>query len=133
VVLHLGEHDGVTFVEVGASPRVGDEVDGFGDVLRPDESACRRGSDERGHLGPRFFVTLGRLRRDLVHAAMHVRVVGVVDLLHRVEHGLRLLRRCRGVEIHQPLAVRRLVQQREVLLQPRHVERCAHEFTRQAS
>ena len=39
VVLHLGEHDGVAFVEVGASPRVGDEVDGLGDVLREHQAA----------------------------------------------------------------------------------------------
>ena len=37
VVLHLREHDGVARAEVGARPRVRDEVDRLGDVLREDD------------------------------------------------------------------------------------------------
>ena len=42
VVLHLGEHDDVTFVQVGSSPRIGNQVDRFGDVLREHDVARRR-------------------------------------------------------------------------------------------
>ena len=39
VVLHLGEHDDVAFAQVGATPRVGDEVQPLGGVLREDDLA----------------------------------------------------------------------------------------------
>jgi len=126
VVLHLGEDDGIALVQVGASPRVGDEVDGLGDVLREHQPARRRCTDERSDLASRLFVALGGLRRDLVHAAVHVRVVRVVDVVHRIEHRLGLLGRRGRIEVHDPLAVHLLLQQREVLLDPCDVERPAH-------
>ena len=42
VVLHLGEHDGVARLEVGAAPRMGDEVERLGGVLGEHDLVCSR-------------------------------------------------------------------------------------------
>ena len=72
VVLHLGEHDDVALAQVRAAPRVGDEVEPLGGVLREDHLALARRVDEPLHLQPRGLVGLGRLAGELVHAAVHV-------------------------------------------------------------
>ena len=64
----------------------------------------------------------GRLLRDRVDPAMHVGVGRLVVLLHGVEHRVGLLRGGRRVEVHEPLAVHHLVEDREVLLDHRGVD-----------
>ena len=52
VVLELGEDDDVAGVEVGASPRVGDEVDGLGDVAGEHDLRRRLGRRGTWRAGP---------------------------------------------------------------------------------
>ena len=91
VVLHLGEEDGVALGQVVTRPRVGDEVDGLGDVLGEDHLAVGCGSDEAGDLAPGTLVGSSRLLGDHVDAAVGVRVVRLVDVVHRIEDRARLL------------------------------------------
>ena len=69
--------------------------------------------------------------REPIDAPMDVRVLVLVERAHPVEHLARLLRRGRGVEERDGLAVDELVEDREVLAQPGRIEhgcnrRCHH-------
>ena len=50
VVLHVGEHDDVAGAEVGPAPRLGDEVERLGGVLREHDLVGVAGVDEAGDL-----------------------------------------------------------------------------------
>src|SRR5262249_5778385 len=63
------------------------------------------------------------LLADDVHAAVDVRVVGAVVALERVEHGDRLLRGRRRVEIDERMPVDLPVEDRELLADGREVDR----------
>ena len=91
VVLHLREHDGVALAQVGACPRVRDEVDGLGRIADVDDLVRVVCVHEPGDLGARRLECRGRLLGDRVHAAMDVGVVLAVVAVHRVEHCERLL------------------------------------------
>ncbi len=109
--------------DVLAAPRVGDEVDRLGGVAREHDLVRVGDADEPGDLGARLLVLGRRLLADRVDPAMDVRVVLAVVGVHRLEHGARLLRRRRGVEVHQRVPVDLLVQDREVVAQPLGVDR----------
>ena len=132
VVLHVREHDGVAGAQVGAGPGVGDEVDRLGRVAGEHDLRRRAGADERGDLAARELVGGGRLFGDRVHAAVDVGVVVPVAVVHGVEDGERLLRRRRGVEVRDALAVHLALEEREVALDRGDVER-AHAGTRNSS
>ena len=114
VMLHLGEQHGVALLEVRPPPRVREEVDRLGDVLREHDLVRGRGADEASDLCARRLVHRSRFLRDGVHAPVDVRVVGAVVVVHRVEHRGGLLRRRRGVEVDESLAVDLTFEDREV-------------------
>ena len=125
VVLEVAEHDDVARLQVGARPRVRDEVDRLGGVAREHDLARLACAwTKPGDLAARGLERRGGLFGDRVHAAVHVRVRLAVDAVHRVEDRLRLLRRRRGVEVHEPLAVDLPLQDREVGLDAGDVEGC---------
>ncbi len=101
VMLHLGQQDRVAGAQVGAAPRLRDQVDRLGAVLGEDDFAGRGRADERRDPAPRVLVGLGRLLGDLVDAAMDVRVAGRVVARHRVEHEVGLLGSGGAVEVDQ--------------------------------
>src|SRR5262249_50715959 len=69
----------------------------------------------------RAWVGGGRLLGDRVYAAMDVGVVLAVVAIHRLEHGTRLLRGGRTVEVMERLRARRR-EDRKVLAHPARVE-----------
>src|SRR5665213_1806139 len=103
VVLELRGQDRVARPEVRQAPRERDEVDRLGRVARPDDLFGVRGVDEARDLGARVLELLGRARAKLVDAAVDVRVVVLVVVDERVDHGLRLLRGGGRVEKDEPL------------------------------
>ncbi len=68
-------------------------------------SSLRFGVEELRDLVARALIGFGRGIGEIMQAAMHVGVFGLVRLLHAVEHGVRLLRRRGVVEIDQRLAI----------------------------
>jgi hypothetical protein len=126
VMLHLGDDHRIAGAEVLAGPGVRDEVHRLGDVLREDDLARSTCVEQLGHLGASSLVGGCRLLRDRVDAAVHVRVVVAVVVLHGVEHGTRLLRRRRRVEVHERLAVDLAFEDREVGLDSADVENLGH-------
>ena len=77
VVLHVGEHDDVAGGEVGPAPRLGDEVERLGGVLREHDLVGVAGVDEAGDLGPGRLVGVGGLGGEAVGAAVDRGVAGL--------------------------------------------------------
>jgi hypothetical protein len=105
VVLELGDDDRVAGAEVVAAPRVGDEVQALGRVSDEDDFACVGRVEERAHLLARAFESARRPLGQHVHRPMDVRVRRLVELRHPVQHLPRLLRRVRGIQVRERLAV----------------------------
>src|SRR4029079_12964845 len=89
VVLHVRQHDRVAGAQVGAGPGVGDEVDRLGRIAGEHDLRRGGGTDERGDLAPRQLVRGGGFFGDRVHAAVDVRVVVPVAVVHGVEDCVR--------------------------------------------
>ena len=115
VVLHLGDEHLVALADIRAAERLRDQVDGLGRAAHEDDLARVRRVQELLHLVAGLLVGARRPLAQQVHAAMDVGVVLGVAAHHRVDDGLRLLRRGGVVEIDERLAVDLLVQDGEVL------------------
>ena len=122
VVLHLGEHDHVAGLQVGAAPGLGDEVERLGGVLGEDDLVGVGGVDEAGHLRPRPLEAVGGLGGEAVGAAVDRRVRRLGEDAHRVDDLGGLLRRVRRVEVVDRRVVDLALQQREATLQLADVE-----------
>ncbi len=68
-------------------------------------------ANEIGHALPRSFVMFGRARAQRVQTAMHIGVFVLVIIADRVEHGSRLLRSGRVVEVNQRMTIHVLAQE----------------------
>ena len=102
----------------------GHEVDALGGAAGEDDLLRGGGAEEALHLRARGLVGVGGLHRELVHAAVDVGVVRLVDRALGVDHRPRLLGcwpRCRGRPAGWPCTVRR--EDREVGAHGVHVER----------
>ena len=114
VVLHPGEEHLVPLAEGVAAERGGHQVQALGGA--PDEDHLVGGlrPDELRHPPPRALVVLGRPFREDVDAAVDIRVAGLVNVVHGVEDGARLLGARGVVEVGDRLAADLLRQDREV-------------------
>ena len=104
VVLHLGDHDAVAGGEVGAAPRVGDQVERLGRVADEDDLAAvgaEMGRDRRAST----LVERGRLLGEGVDAAVDVGVVLAPVAVERLDHRERLLGGRAVVEIGERFPV----------------------------
>ena len=102
-------------IQNNAPPAVCHQVDPLGRVLRKDNLPVAARVDELRHFGPRRFITRRRPRRELVDAAVHVRVVPRVVVVHRLEDRQRLLGGRAVVEVDEPSPpFESLVEDREV-------------------
>ena len=122
VVLHLGEHDPIPGADVGAAPRVGDQVDRLGDVLR-EHHLLVVGVDPVGDRPAGALERRRRLLRKRVDPAVDVRVVLGQRGVESVEHRLGLLRGGRAVQVGERLALDPPREDRELRRDARDVER----------
>ena len=93
----------------------GHQVDAFGGAAHEDQLVLGAGVEEALGLGARLFVGRRGALAQLVHAAMDVGAIHLVELADGVDHRERLLRRGGVIQIHQRLAVDALLQDREIL------------------
>ena len=114
VVLELGDDDEIAGAEVVQAPGVRDEVDRLGRVAEEDDLAGGGRVDECARFLACAFVGGGGALAERVDAAVHVRVRGLVELVHRLQHLARLLGGDRGVEVRERLAVEVLLEDGEV-------------------
>ncbi len=123
VVLHLGQHDGVSSPEVGSTPGMGDKIESLGGVLgEQDLPGRRRRTDEAPHLGPGFFEQPGGLLGNGVHTAVDIGMGGLVVMTHGIEDSHRALGRCCRVEVDDGMPVDLAGQDREILAERGHIQ-----------
>ena len=114
VVLHGGDDDFVAGLDMSAAIGVGDQVDALGDAADEDDLAPVGGIEEALDLDAGLFVMAGGTLAQLMHAAMDVGIIRLVELVHGVENALRLLGGGGVIEIDQRFAVDALVQHGEL-------------------
>ena len=122
VVLHSGDDYFVTLPDVLSPVALGNQVDAFGGSPHEDDLRVLGGVEKLPHLGTCGFVFLGSALAQIVQAPVNVGVFGVVVPCQGVYNHLRLLTGCGVVQVDQRLAVDTLLQNREVLSDPGHVE-----------
>ena len=114
VVLHLSQQDAITRADVGPAPAEANQVDRLGGIPGEDHFLRRAGVDEPGDPLARSLVGSRRFLADGVDAAVRVRVVAAVVVVHDIDDRGRLLRRRRAVEVDHRFAVDSTAQNREV-------------------
>ena len=122
VVLHRRDQHLVAGGEARAGEALRHEVDPLGGAAHEDDLAVLPRADEAADLAARALVLLRRGLAQGVDAAVDVGVEGGVVAGERVDHGLRLLRRSRVVEIDERPPVHLLLQDGEVGADALHVE-----------
>ena len=80
VVLEPGDDDLVVFLNIAASPALGDQVDAFGRAAHEDDFARGGGIQEAARLFPRAFVGVGGPGRKIVGGAMNVGIFVRVEI-----------------------------------------------------
>ena len=101
VVLDIADDDFVAGFEAGRAPALRDEVDRLGGAAHEHDLAVRGGVEQGPRLLARLLEPVGRARAEPIDAAMHVRVLGAVELGDAVDDLTRLLRARPGIEKHQ--------------------------------
>ena len=114
MVLERGDQDLVPGLQVRSSVRARDKVDRLGGSADKDDLAFARGIDELLHGGSGMLIRPGGALAEFVNPSMNVRAIKSIKTIHGVDDGLRLLRRCRVVQIDQRLAVHLLMQSRKI-------------------
>ena len=101
VVLDIADDDFVAGFEARRAPALRDEVDRLRGAAHEHDLAIRGGVEQRPRLLARLLEPIGRARAEPIDAAMHVRVLGAVELGDAVDDLTRLLRARPGIEKHQ--------------------------------
>ena len=114
VVLHLRDDNLVAFFQMVHRPAIGDGVDRLGRALGENDLLHAFGIDERAHLLARRLIGFRCGIGQIMQAAMHIGIFVGIGVCHRVNNGLRLLRRGAVVEIDQRLAIHFARENREV-------------------
>ena len=122
VVIHRRHDDGIAALHIGPPPRGRHEVDGLRGAPRKHDAFARPGIHEPGDGRTGGFVRFRRLDRQGIRAPVHVGVVKAVVVDDRVDDSSRLLTGRRVIEIHEPLPILLLLQNREVGSDPGGVE-----------
>ena len=101
VVLQDRQHDLVASLDVGHAPTLRDDVDSLGRILGEDDFFPSARVEEPPRCLARILILLRRRIRQVMDAAMHVGVFEAIAVIHRLDHGFRLLRRRSVIEINQ--------------------------------
>ena len=122
MMLERGHDDLVPFADALPAEGLGHEVDRLGRAADEHDLAGLGGIHERSDLLTHLLVGVGRLDRECVHAAVDVRVGPPIHVGDRLDDGLRLLSRCRVVEVDERVAVNLAGEDREAAAEGLDVE-----------
>ncbi len=123
VVLEPGDDDFVVFLDVLASPTLGDEVNAFGCAAHKNNFAHSRRVDKAPDFFTGTLVSIGGASRKFMRGAMNVGIFVLIKMAEPVNYALRLL--CGGgvIEPDQGLAMHTFLQDRKIAANGLHVER----------
>ena len=99
VMLQLAQHDAVARLYVRCAPALRNQINALGGTTQKNDFIGRSCTHEAGYAIPRRLECHSHIRRPRIHTAMDRCVIHSASPHHRIEHDLRLLRRCSGVEI----------------------------------
>ena len=122
MVLHGGNENFITRVYMCAAVSLGYQVDPFGGATYKDDLVGLGGINKVLYRLPGRFVLLCRMLREVMHAAVNVRVAFFVVTGNRVNDNLRLLRGRGVVQINEFLPAHPLGQNRKVAADLLHIE-----------
>ena len=105
MVLHLAHDDIVARPQERIAPCVGHRVERCRRPRREDHLLAVRGADKGADTVARRFVTLRRLLGQTMYAAVDIGVQLQVQVIDRIDHATRLLRRSPAIEVDQRAAV----------------------------
>ena len=115
VVFHFGEENHISSAKKFSAPGLRDQIDALGRAAREDDFIGASCAEICRHALPRFLVRFSRAGTQFVETAMHIGVVVLVIMPERIDHGARLLRCRRVIEIDQRMTVRFLIEDRKIL------------------
>ena len=90
-MFHLRNDDLVAFLQESPAPALRDKIDAFGRPADEDDLVFASRIDKFRDLAAGCFKTLCRPLAKVVHTAMNIRVLMLIDLGNRIDHLLRLL------------------------------------------
>ena len=114
VVLGDADQDLVAGLKPRLGPAAGNQVERHGGAGGQNDLVARLGANEAGNLATHRLIQVGRRLGQEMQPAMHIGVCVLIGRHQRVENLLRLLRRCRAVEINKRLAVHLAGQDRKI-------------------
>jgi hypothetical protein len=115
VVLHVGDDDLIPGLDEAAAEGRSHQVDALGCPAGKDDLFAVARIDELPYRFTGCLVFSGGFLSQGVNTPVNVGVVTLVIRVYRLNHGAWLLGGSRIIEVHQRLAVDRLVQDREIL------------------
>ena len=101
MMFQLGNDHLIAGAQERGTPGVSDQIKCLGGAADEDDLGVVRSVEKPSNRVPRSVVTIGRSGAQTVDAAMHVGIVGSVELRQSIDHRTWLLRACRGVEEDQ--------------------------------
>src|SRR5581483_4561998 len=114
VMLNRGDEDLITPAEILPAPGLRDEVDAFRRPPREDDFLLALRVQEALDRRARAFIGGSGDLAEVVHAAMHIRVLFAVVARQTIDHLLRLLRRSGVVEIDELAAADAALKNRKI-------------------
>ena len=105
-MLHLGQDDEVSGLEIRARPGIGNEIDRLGRIARVNDLPRGWCIDEFSDLLACSFIHGGGFFSKGVHTTMDVGIRAAIIFIHRFDDRKRFLRCRRGIKINQRNTVR---------------------------
>jgi hypothetical protein len=101
VMLDIADNDLVAGFETCRPPALGHQIDRLGGAAQKDDLALVSRVQKRTRFLARLLEPVGRAGAEAVDAAMHIGVVGAVEIGDAVDHGARFLCAGPGIEKHE--------------------------------
>ena len=114
MVLHLAHDDIVARPQERIAPCVGHRVERCRRPRREDHLLAVRGADKGADTVARRFVTLRRLLGQTMYAAVDIGIQLPMQVIDRIDHATRLLRRSPAIEVDQRATVHLGREQRKI-------------------
>jgi len=115
VMFAHGQGNLVVFLQKSQAIAVSDKVKGLACISRENDFAVFFRTNKLCNRAACPLIALSSLHAKLIKAAVWIRVLRTVKLIHRMDNLQGALRRCSIVKVNQAFAVHRLIQDRKIL------------------